>query len=848
MSHLTISDKNNKNQKSVSPRAGSSMIRFTFYGQAKPEKEITKDLKEIIENWLEEMTEKQMINLLQRNPKFPFNHIDYRFICSAATSPKKSLTYKLPEFVSDLYLFIIFLKQNIATHLGIHSIRISPDENRLNAGQSSVVSVETDTIDTNLEQLLPKSFRVKMSSEDISFVYFPLPIPRERKFKRKPKKPRPIHTTAKMVNSMMLPPNGMSMDSGNKNTPPIVTDSGTTSTTTIANSNIHNRMFRSCNNNNNNNNNNNSRYGTHSHILSSSTQQPTGTITNTFDAEQSIEDHSSSTIQEDPVYKLTTTFGNGLAVLTCGMITTDNCHYISHAKTCVNPMKSNDLTSIIIKPDRSLKSMVYLLQSLQSINPDPLNTLKGGNLRLWKSTTNLHKQQSIKSLQPHTSSLKVINCNDKSASPNPNCNVDPEQEQEQEQEQGQEQDQVQETPPLLKHSSNSTFFGSASPRDIETDFDNNYGPSIHEYHRGLAINDLNASINDVITDNDDDDDAEVTEDESEEKSIEQRSFAIELWARMDSLINTTELLAKFNAAINQSLHEYAIEWLCILFRNTQNNDIINNNDKDKDKPERLYNIIHSYLVKPITNIMQNAIELSSVKTNLKTKSCHYFVHTFPRMFWNLHKVTKSVLLELINSLPSMSVYVLSKAKRHKIQNKTQFLSIHENNEIFLDEPSTTYIILGGIQIFGDNLNETQFATAKSRKPTLDKTEHDTKLYGPKRLSSMRSALHRHCLFIAFIDNTSLKFYHYNWSIDKINRFQQRMDQLIVILNERCNTFNSIMLHKMGLSSASNSSLSLLNKLKFKHSPRELISHLKAMKSGTTIDSLDTSKSNAFDHR
>ena len=126
------------------------MIRFTFYGQAKPEKEITKDLKNTIENWLEEMTEKQMINLLQRNPKFPFNHIDYRFICSASTSPKKSLTYKLPEFVSDLYLFILFLKQNIATHLGIHSIRISPDENRINA--PSDIGINKGNVDDLMNQ------------------------------------------------------------------------------------------------------------------------------------------------------------------------------------------------------------------------------------------------------------------------------------------------------------------------------------------------------------------------------------------------------------------------------------------------------------------------------------------------------------------------------------------------------------------------------------------------------------------------------------------------------------------------------------------------------------------------
>ncbi len=64
-----------------------------------------------------------------------------------------------------------------------------------------------------------------------------------------------------------------------------------------------------------------------------------------------------------------------LQVLTCGIIKTNSYEYISHAKTCINPMKSNDLNTILIKPDQSMKQMAIMLQSMPVIHPQTLDTL-----------------------------------------------------------------------------------------------------------------------------------------------------------------------------------------------------------------------------------------------------------------------------------------------------------------------------------------------------------------------------------------------------------------------------------------------------------------------------------------
>ncbi len=155
-------------------------------------------------------------------------------------------------------------------------------------------------------------------------------------------------------------------------------------------------------------------------------------------------------------------------------------------------------------------------------------------------------------------------------------------------------------PELLKHHSNSTFFGSASPRELETDFDT------------YAQAAMDSDVGDVITDDDsDDNEEEVIEYKTEAKEMDkQKSFIIELCSRSDLSINTNELLVKFNAAINQSLHEYAIEWLCVLFRNYL---VMFENKKDKT----LCNMIHLYLIKPIVSVVSDSIKLSNIKTNLK---------------------------------------------------------------------------------------------------------------------------------------------------------------------------------------------------------------------------------------
>eukprot|EP01083_Nonionella_stella_P094825 266148_1 len=747
---------------------GTSMIRFLFYGQTKPGEQITKELKQTLYDQLGDFTQRTMITLLQKNPKFLFNHIDYRFLCPSNGSPKASRCYPLPEFVSDLYLFILFLKQNIATHLGIHSIRITPDENRLSCDTQPFVSDDSkdhpsptpgttpglDSRETalSLDAFAPKSFRVKISSEDISFVYFTLP--RERKYKRKPRK-------SSRTGPVSIDPNA-----------PNLTVGGTDSSTTNKRMRYQLSAFSS----------QNMTSSTQQHISNEATSFPMSSASPQFDEEP---------VEEDTIYKLGQSFGNGLAVLTCGFITTDN-DYISHAKTCINPQKSNDLSSMLINPDRSLKSLAFLLQNIPIVKPQSLDTIKGGHLRVWKGATSLLRQQlnALQHTEPHL--------------------------------------MVPQPPALLKLGSNSTFFGSASPRGMEPDFDP-YGA-------------INACIDDMDSDTDSDMANEFTEDEEfdETKEVEQRTFAIELWSRSDSAINTNELLTQFNAAINQSLHEYAIEWLCVLFHNTLL-------DEYAKREERMCNMVYLYLLKPLLSVMSSSIRLSAAKMNFKCKTCHHFQHSFPRMFWRLGKVTKSVLLELSHTFPSMPVYVLTRGTSHQLHTHYQFMSSNEDQHVFLDEPSPTHIIIGGIRICGD-VPEERKQTVRSRSASRCTTDKDKryKLYGPKRLSSTRSALHRHNLFIGMIEPTGLKLYYYNCCLDKIKKFQLKMDQLTTIIQERCHRFNAIMLNRMGLSSAFMGPPVQSVKSRSRTTSRESTVHLRAMKSGATVDSLDSASINVFE--
>ena len=817
------------------------------------------------------------------NPKFKFDQLDFQFLISQHRSPTQSFIWKLPD-IPDLYLFILFLKQNISTHLGIHSIRIQADENRLIPGHKSSADEQTQQRSQSIHRSTTpaaiggsddpngahstsntmKTFRVKISSDDITFVYFPLPRVRSKSHRKRSQRP-PINGTTTLTTSILMDPtrtdsNTLGLGPGSESEQSTSTTTTNTTQYTVNTMCTNHTVRRRSSALSQQSQHQSHRFISPMHSLSNLDSSMTCTTTvpsqrtalsgngNTGDAHHSFEESSMhSHNDENVIYKLGASFGSGLAILKCGVVTGDDHNKLSYATTCINRTKTNDLTAMTIKshhhPHHSshyrLQDTVSMVESIIAAEPKCLDPPKGGHLTSWKSPTAEKMMERIKSLktmkkarvrdrttktmkdntvdivdtmEAHT--MEVHNMESKVGfnrnTPNmstptgsPKNSVSPI-----------PSDPVPSLPlesdrkMLRMMPSNSSFLGSASPPEFDhDDHEDGYAATFSDGEDAEADHDT-ADSNDSENSND----CDHMELEPVSKATEQRSFAIELWSRPDTEIKAEALSSKFNEAIKQSMYEYAVEWIALLFQNERRKLIPLSPSNEVVNPKLVFEVIQCQVIEPILKIMDHSVTMSSMisihddhpqpapLSGFKSKSCHRFKYSLPSMLGILHKVAHSVVMEVSTMIPSIPIVVMSKeGDEYRVETKQRFIALQETNRkrvVFDQCPADSkYVILGGIRIFEEE-------TKSNRRPRLRRSSasENYKMYGPKQLFSIRSTLHRHCLFIALIEYDGLTVYHYNWNLDKVHRFQMRMDKLMGILDQRSYTLQSLMLEQMGLSS------------------------------------------------